>query len=339
MYNFRNSDLILEAKKSKFIPRTGVLFIIAIVVYYVTQYISALPLSVILGIILGLKMGAEGNIPVDESGQLLIDTEEYQQMIMDFLTSKESTLITLLLTGVTIIACIIFCKGVEKRSMYSMGFVKKKALPSYILGLLTGFLMLFACYLICAVTGALEFKGINSALDEKFFILFFVAFIIQGAAEEIFMRGFLMISAARNSSVASAVILNSVIFAFLHYGNTGFGLVPLLNLLLFGIFASLYMLRSGNIWGVCAIHTAWNFAQGNIFGLPVSGINVHESLFLTSVSEIRASTNGGEFGLEGGVAVSLVLLISIMLVVFLPSKNNQPYVPENKEDLKPEGEI
>ena len=76
-------------------------------------------------------------------------------------------MITLLLTGVTIIACIIFCKGVEKRSMYSMGFVKKKALPSYIIGLLTGFLMLFACYLICAVTGALEFKGINSALDEK----------------------------------------------------------------------------------------------------------------------------------------------------------------------------
>ena len=331
MYNFRNSDLIIAAKRSKFIPRTGLLFLIAIIVYYVTQYISALPLSIILGVVLGLRLSSEGEIPVDESGQLLIDMEEYQQMILDFLSSKESTLVTLLLTGVTIIACVIFCKCIEKRSLYSMGFVKKNALLSYILGFFAGFLMLLTAYLICAVTGALDFEGINPSLDIKFFLLFLVAFIIQGASEEIFMRGFLMISAARNSSIASAVALNSFIFAFLHYGNSGFGLVPLLNLLLFGIFASLYMLRSGSIWGVCAIHTMWNFTQGNIFGLPVSGINLNESLFLTSVSEIRASTNGGVFGLEGGVAVTLVLMISIMLVVFLPSKNNQPYIPKNTE--------
>ena len=331
MYNFRNSDLIIAAKRSKFIPRTGLLFIIAIIVYYVTQYVSALPLSIILGVVLGLKLSSDGEILVDESGQLLIDMEEYQQMILDFLSSKESTLVTLLLTGVTIIACVIFCKCIEKRSLYSMGFVKKNALLSYILGFFAGLLMLFAAYLICALTGALEFEGVNPSLDMKFFLLFLVAFIIQGASEEIFMRGFLMISAARNSSIASAVVLNSVIFAFLHYGNNGFGLVPLLNLLLFGIFASLYMLRSGSIWGVCAIHTMWNFTQGNIFGLPVSGMNLHESLFLSTVSEIRASTNGGAFGLEGGVAVTLVLMISIMLVVFIPSKSNQPHIPKKTE--------
>ena len=332
MYNFRNSELIIAAKKSKYIPRTGMLFLIAIIIYYAVQYISALPLSIILGVILGFRMVSDGNLPVDESGQLTIDAEQYQEMILDFLSSKESTLVMLFLTGVTIIACIIYCKFIEKRSLYSMGFVKKKALPSYILGIFIGFLMLFACYLICALTGALEYEGINPAFDKKFFLLFLVAFIIQGASEEIFMRGFLMISASRSSSVATAVAMNSLVFAFLHYGNNGFGLVPLLNILLFGVFASLYMLRSGSIWGVCAIHTAWNFAQGNIFGLSVSGMNLHESLFLSSVNEIRSATNGGEFGLEGGVAVTLVLLVSIMFVIFLPSKNNSPYEPEKQQE-------
>ena len=210
---------MLKVKRSKFIPRTGLLVLIAIIVYYVVQYISALPLSIILGVILGLRLSSAGDIPVDDSGQLLIDTEEYQQIIVDFIFSKESTLVTLLLTGITIIACIVFCKCIEKRSLYSMGFVKKNALPSYIFGIFVGFLMLSSSYLICAVTGALKFEGINPSLDIKFLIFFLVAFIIQGASEEIFMRGFLMISAARNASVASAVALNSLIFVFLHFAT------------------------------------------------------------------------------------------------------------------------
>ena len=32
------------------------------------------------------------------------------------------------------------------------------------------------------------------------------------------------------------------------------------------------MFKRGNIWGACAIHSFWNFAQGNIFGSYVARI-------------------------------------------------------------------
>jgi len=52
----------------------------------------------------------------------------------------------------------------------------------------------------------------------------------------------------------------------------------LANLALYGLFAALYALREGGIWGISAQHTAWNWAQGNIFGLQVSGIGTSKRL-------------------------------------------------------------
>ena len=53
-----------------------------------------------------------------------------------------------------------------------------------------------------------------------------------------------------------------------------------------------------SIWGISAIHTTWNFAQGNIFGIKVSGINAQVSLFSFKSSEAGKIINGGSFGLE-----------------------------------------
>ncbi len=36
---------------------------------------------------------------------------------------------------------------------------------------------------------------------------------------------------------------------------------------------ALYMLKTDNIWGVASLHGAWNFAQGNLVGVAVSGQN------------------------------------------------------------------
>ena len=38
-----------------------------------------------------------------------------------------------------------------------------------------------------------------------------------------------------------------------------------INLLLFAVFASFMSFSDGSLWGVCAMHGAWNWAQGNLF--------------------------------------------------------------------------
>ena len=113
-----------------------------------------------------------------------------------------------------------------------------------------------------------------------------------------------------------------------------------LNTALFGVFISLYMLRTDNIWGACAIHSIWNFAQGNLFGCLVSGMNVNSSLLISESDLARAVTNGGEFGPEGGLAVTIVLLIAVMCVVYIPTSkrtgNAEPTQNSDteKEDIK-----
>ena len=101
---------------------------------------------------------------------------------------------------------------------------------------------------------------------------------------------------------------NVLLFAMRHLGNDGVSPLALINLTLFGIFASVYFIKSGNIWGIGAFHSIWNLAQGNFYGIRVSGIVTTCSVLASSPVEGRSLINGGSFGLEGGLAVTVVLL-------------------------------
>ena len=84
---------------------------------------------------------------------------------------------------------------------------------------------------------------------------------------------------------------------------------------LFGVFAALYTLYEGGLWGVFSIHSAWNWAQGNLFGFEVSGL---EEVGNTAINLMEVGPDmitGGPFGPEGGIAATIVLLTSSVLVL------------------------
>lgn len=130
-----------------------------------------------------------------------------------------------------------------------------------------------------------------------------------------------MTSVARKSSVIAGVIANSIIFALLHLVNPGIGILPLVNLTLFGVFASVYMLKTDNIWGVSAIHSIWNFVQGSLYGLSVSGMESMPTIFQFTSTD-NTLLNGGAFGPEGGLIVSAVLTISIIITLIVGKKKD-----------------
>ena len=141
------------------------------------------------------------------------------------------------------------------------------------------------------------------------------------------MRGFLMLSLARRYSLPISVFSSSVFFALMHFGNTGVTVIGVLNIFLFGIFASLFTLRTGSLVGTCAIHTAWNFVQGHIFGCPVSGFVSVDSVLLSSLGKSGLKTGGGAFGPEGGLAVTLILILSLVVLCVLPSRRSGEEAP------------
>ena len=75
------------------------------------------------------------------------------------------------------------------------------------------------------------------------------------------------------------------------------------------------MLKTDNIWGVAALHGAWNFAQGNLVGVSVSGQNAGASLLhFQARSGLPDWLSGGAFGLEGNIVTCLVLLVGIIIL-------------------------
>ncbi len=233
------------------------------------------------------------------------------------------TVVSLFATAGEIVAPMIYCKLIERRSLASMGFVRENAVPSYLTGYFVGAVMITASAAICVFMGAIDLK-IASSISVGMIVLYFAAYLVQGLAEETLLRGYLMTSIAASSTsryaAAIAAGANSVVFALLHLGNTGISGLSLLNIALAGLFFSLYVLRTDNIWGAAAAHSAWNFVQGPILGIEVSGTKTGSTIFVANALEGLEWLSGGAFGLEGGMAVTIVLLIAILAVTALPKQ-------------------
>ena len=258
---------------------------------------------------------------------------------LDAMVNSDSVTLLMLFANLAMIGVVmLFCKALQKRKMNTLGFVKKNLGREYLKGLGFGFLLFSAAVLICVVTGTLKIEGISPGFTPGIFLLFALGFLIQGMAEEVLCRGYFLVSCARRHSLWAAVLANSLLFAALHLANDGISPLAFVNLTLFGVFASVYFIKSGNIWGVGALHSIWNLAQGNIYGIRVSGIVTECSVFASAPSEGGFLLNGGAFGLEGGLAVTIVLLAG---TCFLLRKSPEGGLPEAEapETETPETEV
>ena len=206
------------------------------------------------------------------------------------------------------LASLFYCRCVEMRPVRSMGARKK------------GLLLMSVLALSSAALGITRIK-LCSNISYGWIALFFLGFIVQGMSEEFIFRGYLMTSiGGSGQKTYVAVIVSAVAFALAHISNPGFGVLPFINLTLFGVFAALYMINSDNIWGVCAIHSMWNFAQGNIYGISVSGSSELQSFMESVPVSAHAFLTGGKFGIEGSLITTAVLCAGIALMLYLISK-------------------
>ncbi len=243
--------------------------------------------------------------------------------IIEGLGGSADIIISLFLTGFPILMAILYVRKVERRSIGSMGFFREGWLKSYGKGFLIGLAMCATTLLICLATGTMEYQGPSTATSIGIWLLTLAGFLVQGMSEEVMFRGFLTVSLAERLPVWLSVLISSVVFALFHGLNSGLTTLSLVNLVLFGIFAALMMLRYDNIWGIGALHSAWNFAQGNIFGVAVSGSDAGETILnFAPIEGAPKWLSGGAFGLEGSIATTIVfgVMALVMLRKLLPPK-------------------
>jgi membrane protease YdiL (CAAX protease family) len=243
-------------------------------------------------------------------------------LVFEIIVWSTSILVSLFSTLGMIVVVIVYCRFIERRKLPTLGLGKGRVIRHYLGGLVLGSLMFALAVALCYLTGTLDFGGVSADIPWGFLLLFLLGFVFQGMSEELLCRGYFLVSLARRQRLPIALIISSAFFSLLHCLNPGVTPLAFLNLFLFGAFAGLYFIKSGNIWGVAALHSAWNFVQGPLFGIPVSGSVGYPTLFNFSPNETGSLINGGAFGLEGGLAVSFVLVLGI--VVFLCLRPRKP---------------
>lgn len=212
----------------------------------------------------------------------------------------------------------------EKRSFSSLGFEKSNALAQYLRGFLIGIVMFGGAVGLLAAFGFVEIEQGNpsmqgiAALGGVAIVL--LGWIVQGAGEEILTRGWMMPVLSVRYKPWVGIVVSSLFFAILHGLNPNLSVIAMLNLALFGFFAAFYALREGSLWGICALHSVWNWIQGNIFGFEVSGSSFGGGSLLNLMESGPDWFTGGPFGPEGGLAVTILLLIGMAFIFFWPAQ-------------------
>lgn len=229
-----------------------------------------------------------------------------------------STLISLYSTVFASIIIFYIALKKDEFTFESLGLTKKNGLKRYVLGLIIGFVTFSFSLLITYVFGGAKYIGF--VMNEPLLLLlFFVGFMFQGFEEELMCRGFMMRGLSRKRSLFFSVWFNSFYFALLHIGNPGITLLPLINLFLVGIAYSFMAVYFDDLWVVSGAHSMWNFAQGNFYGILVSGMNMGPTVFQFELSG-HPIISGGEFGLEGGISVFIVEVLTLIVFYYLYKK-------------------
>lgn len=188
----------------------------------------------------------------------------------------------------------------------------------FIVGSVVGIFSLTLATAIVAVAGGFsfttfatgEFVRVVTTLIGSAFL-----FIIAALAEEAFARGYLLQTMFRAGLPALGIVITSVLFAGLHVLNPSFSKgLPLLNLIIAGVWFGVAYLRTRSLWFPLGMHWAWNWALGSFFGLAVSGKTLVQHPLLRGTDLGPAWLTGGGFGIEGGIASTIALVLSTIFV-------------------------
>ncbi len=163
-----------------------------------------------------------------------------------------------------------------------------------------------------------------------------IVFFFAAALEEALFRGYILQTFARAKLAWLAIILTSVFFASVHLANPGASAFSSINTALAGIWLGIAYLKTRTLWLAFGLHFAWNWAMGAVFGIEVSGItSVTTAPLLRELDSGPLWITGGDYGLEGGIACSISLIGSILVIWYLPILQATEEMLELTNDEKP----
>lgn len=258
--------------------------------------------SIFVGIILGVIM-VINSIALDSNGVIAVESNP-------IFFSVSIIVQNIALIGST----MIIWKAFEKKKVKFMGIINlKEGYKELGLGLLLGSVTITVVAVILSFMGQVRLVNSLSKPNISYqLILGLIAFIAVGFGEEIFGRAYCMTVLKQTRNKYAVIAISSAIFAAMHLANSGISFLALINLFLVGAIFGYMFMKSGNVWMPIGFHITWNYFQGYILGFEVSGNEVVGLYKLQNVG--NNFINGGAFGPEGGIVVTVILIITFFIV-------------------------
>jgi len=182
-------------------------------------------------------------------------------------------------------------------------------------GLAIGFVLFSAVALIAYLAGVYRITGYGGT--GGFLASFAGMALLPGFREELLFRGIFFRWIEEFGGTWLALAVTSALFGFAHLFNpnatwfSSFAIAVEAGVLLGGA----YMLTR-SLWLPIGLHAAWNFTQGFIYGVPVSGIDSNG--LVTARLSGSEWLSGGSFGLEASV-IALVIATAAGLWMLVQS--------------------
>ena len=226
----------------------------------------------------------------------------------------------------TIIATLLgwfYGKLLEDLPLKALGWVFNRTwLKDFLIGLFLGAITLTVAVIIAMPGGGVSLMK-NQTSDTNAILMTiltsFGVFFIAAAFEEVLFRGYILQTLMRSKLALLGILLTSLPFAVAHLGNPSAGSISTLNTALAGIWFGIAYLKTRSLWLAFGLHLSWNWFQGAFYGINVSGLSqiAPDPLFRT-IDQGPTWLTGGHYGIEGGITCTIALILSTVLIWFLP---------------------
>ncbi|GHO93901.1 hypothetical protein KSF_039490 [Reticulibacter mediterranei] len=153
--------------------------------------------------------------------------------------------------------------------------------------------------------------------------------LIGGAVQEEFVfRGIIFRKLESSFGSWIAIAVSAILFGILHLLSPTATLVGAIALVISAgvLFAAIYILTR-SLWWAIGVHLGWNFFEGPVFGVQVSG-HVIPGFFSSAITGPEIWT-GGSFGPEAGLA-AIFIVGAVAFYLCFRAARQQRMIPRNQ---------
>lgn len=205
----------------------------------------------------------------------------------------------------SLLTVLVVTRLIERRNPAEIGLDWRRLVIDWLKGAGVGGAYLCAAVGILALLGGYRINGVAFAGQSLAAGLLLHVFV--GVFEETLFRGILFRFLEEGLGSWLALTLTALFFGLSHWSNPNATAWSSIAIALEAglLFGAVYM-ATRSLWVVMGLHTAWNFLQGTVFGVAVSGNGAPTDSLFQPLIQGNPWLTGGAFGIEASVIAVVV---------------------------------